>query len=250
MKTPALIIYELLGKADALWQPVRGAPGCLRAVLYEARADFRARGLRWASDEAGSVGRKRKQLDLERAARRGEVELVKERGRTSHVRISSEAEDLARGVLGLPRLAEALAAVDELRRLNAGRPHVLYVRETTLAGVEYGKPRASEALASLEWDLSGLLLRGLMEANSDIERRVFYYLSPAGAALAEARAREGRALPWPMPRAARCPHGEWNKPCELHSRAFSAERERLRNTSRPAGGEIGEIPLPVSGDYL
>ena len=113
--------------------------------------------------------------------------------RTITVKLTTSAEAWARGHCGLPTIDDALLIVDRLFAMqdHPGGFHEQgrdWIRETTLAGCEYGNGVATgERLWDIAEQLLPALVAGLVISGSDGARHVSFSLATAGRSIAAER---------------------------------------------------------------
>ena len=198
-------LLRLLAETDGLFAPVRGLQMSLRPVVYERQQAYFSRGLRWAAG-----GLKATQALLLPLAERGLVEIYNpSRARTLAVRLTPAGGDNMRRLVGLPTFSQALAMLDELYRQRespngfsgpgcGGRGGLPWTSEACLTGTPWGS--SDDCVYGVLWeDALPLLNRGLVQANSDCERRVWYQPTKRGYELAQWRVETGAAIDFPQP---------------------------------------------------
>jgi hypothetical protein len=235
------ILIEVLAGQDAVWRPLRkidwdstGTP----AALYRARCAFPGAGAPWQSDSAGEADRKRDLRRLERLADAEMVSLFRPAARSIGARLTDAGEALARAVADLPNLDEGHEWMGRLLRYGPDasvNECVLYSGDPT---ANY-PPEIEEAdLAFLQAALLPALSRGFVTAGSDVAGRVYYSIEPAGIGWARGPAPEMPELP----------------PCDdaLADLYVALTRDRRAEYRRQPkrDGELGFIPLPVSGGMI
>lgn len=241
------VLISILAATDAIFIPDRDPRHPVRHVaLYERRRDFPMRGVSWGSDRVlpglGAAGRKQVQRVVEQAIAKGLVLAFKPRTKTLGVRLTDEGDTRARALVGLPRFAEALAMLDQVRALTValggGRR---WIPETWLAGVEWGDNSRRRAFVAVEEYMLPALHRGLVISNGSIRGHIWYDLTPAGLAVTKRRA-GGKVTAAPDSMTLPAPDDEARG--EYYARVRD-ELAALCSAQLENEREIGEIPLSL-----
>jgi hypothetical protein len=155
-KLPAsdrLLLVRLLAHTDAVLWPCRNQSA---QAHLEAACTFRENGLPLPTDRKLSGNARAAQL--QRLERAGWITTSKAGGEhTSHLRLSDAGDEALRALCGLPGRVECLRAMRQMvKRADAGdylpsNDGRRFVRETDLAGTDYGNPKHGDKLAAF-WD--------------------------------------------------------------------------------------------------
>jgi hypothetical protein len=236
------ILVEVLAGQDAVWRPLRkidwdstGTP----AALYRARCAYPSEGAPWQSDSAEEAARKRDLRRLERLADAELVEVFRPAARSIGARLTDAGESVARAVADLPGLDDAHEWMRRLLRygLDASvNECILYSGDPT---ANYPPDIEEADLAFLQTALLPALSRGFLVASSDIAGRVYYSIEPEGIA-------------WGRGPAPEMPDGLPECDDELADFYVALTRQRRAEYRRELkrDGELGFIPLPVSGGTI
>lgn len=182
------ILASLVAISDAIWLPDRSTSQRRRTIAYERQRDFQAHGVLWNSARIGAASeaaRKRVQKRVACLAERGLLEIHRPRVRTLAVKLTEAGDAQIRELCGLATVDATLELIDELPRLPVshrlwwpgyGGFQANWVSERVLLGNEFD----ARTTALTEEDFVPLAMRGLVIANSDSLRNVFYALTPTG----------------------------------------------------------------------
>jgi len=166
------LLLMILAQSDALFYPCRKWGQHTGIVLHERRALYRDAGVHWKSPRGGegSTVADRKAAQRKLADLRLE-EFVESRNpsgsRTVAVKLTAAGDAYARARANIPSLWGAMAPLNAILAL-ADHPEAFdffgarWVRETTIAGTDYGKPGVGEKLVELQNRLLPALLPGLV----------------------------------------------------------------------------------------
>ncbi|MFB3892047.1 MAG: hypothetical protein ACE15C_08490 [Phycisphaerae bacterium] len=238
------LLLTILGRTDATFWPCRSHVPRVRAVVYERRRDFMARGLAWASGATTAAERMRASRQLRRLGRRLTITGGRA-GRAMAVKLADKTYDDLRRLCGVATMADSLPLLDELLR-RADGPDTgtclgrRWTSEQELTGVKWGGDTA--AYAHLSTAALPLLARGFVESNASCQGHVWYALTPAGRDLAQARVADGLARPYtpiaPTPADAEA--------VGAYDAASADELAALAKAAPESKQELGLVPLPVS----
>lgn len=235
------MLISILAKVDALFWPYRGADPDARRAVAELRAEYRDIGLPWRTP-GDAAARTAAIRELDAMGEAGRLVVTRTPGRVAvFVKLPDAVDTELRRMATLADYAGALPLLGWIRHeISKGRcvSHggQTWVRETDLAGVEYGQPGAGKVLGMYAEYLLPLLVRGLVDSNADGAGRVWYALTPAGDTLAaDQLGPETPSLPLEPDPAAR----------DAYLLATRADRAALDSLKPRDAGEIGPIPMPV-----
>lgn len=245
------ILIGIVAATDAIHWPQRDPSARSWSRFAVARTACRAWGVPWTATAAADHERR-----AERDALAGLIadDLILRASspgdRIIRLRLTDAGESRARGLAGLPSLAESFAAMRRLAKLQRTSPEAVcnpstsppgwWTRETTVAGKDYpalNRERPPfKCLRRVAERLLPMLLRGWIESNSDNAGHVCYRVTDAGLS----------ALPSPPTFTASDAERD-DEAVEHYAAAFNRASERIASVDEPSGrGEIGPVPLPSS----
>jgi DNA-binding MarR family transcriptional regulator len=228
-------LIAILAVEDAIWVPVRDFKLPQPTNAYFGRKDF-ALGV-VPPFAGGSEGdRKTNERMLARLEDAGLVAVHRPKGRAATVRLTDAGEALARAVVGLPSLADAVELVRILADDPGHGPPEHWVPETAPACRAYGGTDTSEYV-KVEEQLLPALRRGWVESNANRHGQIFYRV------VAESRA----AIQANPPAAPDVGHDEDHR--RAYYAAIREALDRLKAAEPRWAGELGFLPLPVSMGY-
>ncbi len=231
-------LATLLGQTDAIWQPQRrwnGGRDLLAGNIWQAKRLYPARGVPWHSGRPDAAGRKAAERRRAKMQETGLLTTAKVAGRVAFVRLTERGEILARRLVDVPNLDEARGWLVELAAWGG-----LLVNECVVAtgrrNANYGRPDQGRRLWQLQAAMLPVLCRGFAVARSDCDGRVYYMATDTGRAWLCGPVPE---LPSDLPPAD-------PDAADAYHTAIEETLHRL-SVAEPAGGEIGDLPIPVSG---
>ncbi len=235
------MLLDVLAKVDALFWPCRFAGDEARQAVAELRAEYRELGLVWRVG-GDAAARQAGLRELDALAAAGRLIVTRTPGRQSvFVRLPAAVDTELRRQVCLADYDAALGLLGWLgSEIDAG--HGLghggrtWVRETRLAGVEYGGPDCGRILGAQAECMLPLLVRGLADSNADSLGRVWYALEPAGEPLAAEMIEADR-------------HPARLEPDAGARRGYLATMDwalaRLEGLRARNAREIGPVPMPA-----
>ena len=216
------ILIDVLARTDALfgiprtYNPSSCLPPHCWAAVAERRAAFVAEGIHVVTS-GNAQSRKEAERLFGELQTRGLLVVFSKSGRRIGVRLTVGGDNIARHFACQPLLHESWPWLAEIAGLvAAGVSWHQSVRETDIAGCEYGDAEISGILSNLEMSLLPLAAAGLVRDNCDRRGRVWYALTSAGESAATQPAPETPELP---------PYSDkfWSKHSTLEKR-YLAER--------------------------
>ncbi len=238
------LLIRILASTDALWLPNRDYSNRRGACIWEHRQAYRATGVRWASEGGSDAGRQAGGRLLSATTRAGLLVTARPRNtKTIGAKLTDAGEARARALAGLPGLADALHTMRVLESFEDHPEAVAdsrLVPETIVAGVDarwhgLDTPEDRRPLVVVENLLLPALSRGWVEAQSDMQRRVYYAMTDRGAAALLSPPDLAGDVPDEDPEAV----AEYLRRLEVGAAAWSR-----MTPDKP--GEIGPIPLSAS----
>ena len=222
------ILIEILAATDAVFLPSRKPDMTRHRVICERRRGFRDNGVVWASG-----GQRAMQRQVEALISAELIQSCGAGGRTRRVRLTDQGDDRARAVARLPCAWESLAAVNQLiaHRKKTGE---FWIRETVLAGVEYGRDNWRELL-EVNCLMLPAVVRGWAESNCSTYGLAFYSVTDEGKKAARKKVTDVG------------PEGKLADPLALdfYLDRLNVEYDALNDAKPDDPKEIGEIPIPA-----
>ncbi len=235
------MLLNILARTDAIFWPCRTQDLEVRRAIAELRDEYRELGLAWRVG-GDSTARQARLREIDALAEAGRLSVTRTPGRQFvYVKIPDAVDTELRRQACLADYDAALGLLGWIKsEADAGRCYTLagrvWVRESHLAGVEYGGPDMGRILGGYAECMLPLLVRALAESNADCQGRVWYTLTPEGEPLAadmiEADRHPARLQPDADARAA-------------YLQATQRERAWLEGRTPRDSRRIGPIPLPV-----
>lgn len=234
MTDESKLLVALLGRVDAVFEPVGIGSRTFLQSRYEAQQAYRAGGLPWRSDATSEAQRKVAERSLAKLFEAGLVVVTHAGGRSSRWRLTQRGDDHARQLCGLPPLADTRGTLFEVLRCTLdGRAFAGGLVELhTLTGLAANAPDADyrAAVSAVTDIVLPLLVWGLVEETRDGRGVVFFRVTAAGLDLLTC----GKLLA--VERQRRDP-GAW----ERYLAALRAERGRLESSPPSHPSELGGL---------
>lgn len=248
------IICELLGMTDAIFSPYRFNQGhALSINTFFARKHFyNSGGIRWRSNSADEMDRKRLSRAVDQAEESGLLEKLNHRsGKTVWLKLTELGEETARHLGGFFSPLDHFRALVKLHELWANSPDAricghfgaeresVWVTENDFVGLEHNKPTEEEFIHEL-W-MAGILMapftrRGWVTSQGMIPGNVLYAVCPDG----EKAVAAGPPVPLTdliMPS---------EELTQVYADSFCKMRETLHTAAPENTREIGYIPISAS----
>lgn len=222
------LLVQLLARRDALFWPWR-THGGHRAVIKERQRDYLAGRVGLSAKADGQSNWKEMQEARRTLLEQQQATANFSGGQVTSLFLTPQGEADARALVGsrLCTVADAKQLIDRLRTVEGDTPlGANWVSEGLLFEVELdGDPEQWQALT--EYVLP-LLAAGIVEANSDVQGRVFYKLAP-----------EADIPETPTSKLAAADEFD-----AVYLAAFDAELRALQQLTTTGGGVV--IPIPCS----
>jgi len=237
MTDETTILVTILGQTDAAYRPIRSWGGRLGATAWQARRQYGVHGVPWHPGRPDPAGRKAVERVTGKLIEAKAIVAVATEGRIRWVKLTTEGEILARGLVGAPNLDEAHGT---LRRLAGWGPDVLVSEMVLLRGrpnsVYRGTREEGRELGILQGAMLPNLVHDFAISRTDCEGRSYYAVTATGRAWAS---RPFPDLSGELP--------EFDE--EAMRLYFTIVEETLQRlaSAPPQNSEVGELPVPVSG---
>jgi len=232
------VLIRILAMTDSVFIPLRHWIGRAGSNLYCARQAYRARGVPWHSETPEATEQKRRQRTIRALADDSLLGLYRPAVKTLSARLTDRGEGRARALCNLPTLSDSIAMMRRIASLSKRPPRLLthkWISEFDLIPVRAGMKGWGRYAAGVEEQLLPVLLRGLVESNSDHDGRVSYCITAAGWTALD----DGIEAPADDQVKA---HPEASN---LWLQSMEAARAKLESGPAIEPREIGLIPLPV-----
>ena len=176
----------VMGRTDALFEPVRKLTKARQTVDQLRRAFFDEGGIPWRSLESDEAARRTEGRQLAEKADAGTLRLKGRGGaKLLTVRLSDDADEGLRcRVFECDTLADSGPLLLELARRHKGGRRAL--AEPELVGLDYGTKEQTDRRVWLQDALRPALWRGLVDSNATVRGHVCYWLTASGLRYAEA----------------------------------------------------------------
>jgi len=231
------LITEILATTTAIWQPIRDWSGNAGAAKYELQQRFtNGGGIRWASGELSGAGRKSAQRALEGLADAGLVEVRRQSGRASLVKLTDRGEAVGYRLAGeFICRSYALERMQQLADLTGQTGACIdgFVPEPLLVGRKWGDG-CEDLLWHAQLDLLPALVAGWVAAQSSIHGHVWYSLTTAGHDVLDGKVE--------LPTFDDLPPSAGDDGQRQYVGAVKAARSRIRELKLTHPGEIGYLP--------
>jgi DNA-binding PadR family transcriptional regulator len=231
------ILFQILGRTDAIFHPRCGFAGDQESVVWERRHFYTECGLRWVSHGDHAALRKASERCLKTLEGDGLIESYRAGGRITHVRLTNSGDQRARAECGLPGLSGAVKLFQKIQRLIDSGDVVedRYVAETGLGNFVYDNGGELGGnwqghRSKLARRLMPLLSRGLVDSNC-CDARIFYTLTESGRRAIEKPPAPLSNLPKCDPTAA-----------DIWAEAWVEEFEDMQTAAKTLKSNIGIFP--------
>jgi hypothetical protein len=182
------LLIRLLAEIDELFTPCRFNDMTSQQARQERIADYRRGGLRWYSNQRGTADRKSAERVLQELEEVGEIEVERRGNRAEFVRLTDATDQRLRGRCGLPGVAKALRAIEQMKELHKAGDYFAesweaveieesWIAELFLIGWPDEPPDWKLERAKLWLALLPALARGWVLSNIDANGCVFYQIT-------------------------------------------------------------------------
>jgi hypothetical protein len=229
-----LLCAAILAETDAIFYPQVdrdnhdqwSGVSCARGTFWQV-------GVPWSSRARTESGRKKTQLLLEGLAGRGLLTARRAKGKTTHVKLSDEADHFTRLALSLPARYWAFCRMEDIAARST-RP----AKFLNDCWIWEGHIEPDQAEKNLLYDqLLPALVRGWVTSRCTTKSFVWFALTPAGWGKLDSLENE------PPPKDKPAPTG--GAEFKVYDERFTDAMNRRDQLPRPPG-EIGHIPMCAS----